>query len=67
MARSKSSNRWLQEHFRDDYVQRSKQEHYRSRAVYKLIELNEKDQLIKPGMRVLELGGGSGRLDSIHC
>lgn len=60
MARSKSSNRWLQEHFSDDYVQRSKQEHYRSRAVYKLIELNEKDQLIRPGMRVLELGAAPG-------
>ena len=60
MARSKSSNRWLQEHFSDDFVQRSKQEHYRSRAVYKLMELNEKDQLIKPGMRVLELGAAPG-------
>ena len=60
MARSKSSERWLKEHFKDDFVQRSKQDNYRSRAVYKLIELNEKDQLIKSGMRVLELGAAPG-------
>ena len=60
MARSKSSGRWLREHFSDDYVQRSKQDHYRSRAVYKLIELNEKDKLIRPGMRILELGAAPG-------
>lgn len=60
MARSKSSSRWLQEHFSDDFVQRSKSEHYRSRAVYKLIELDEKDQLLKPGMRILELGAAPG-------
>lgn len=60
MARSKSSERWLREHFKDDFVQRSKQDNYRSRAVYKLIELNEKDHLISPGMRVLELGAAPG-------
>ena len=60
MARSKSSSRWLQEHFSDDFVQRSKSEHYRSRAVYKLIELDEKDALIRPGMRILELGAAPG-------
>lgn len=60
MARSKSSERWLKEHFKDDYVQRSKQDNYRSRAVYKLIELNDKDHLIVPGMRVLELGAAPG-------
>ncbi len=60
MARSKSSANWLKEHFNDDFVKRSKKEHYRSRAVYKLIELNEKDKLLKPGMRVLELGAAPG-------
>ncbi len=60
MARSKSSGRWLKEHFKDDFVQRAKQENYRSRAVYKLIELNEKDKLINSGMRVLELGAAPG-------
>ncbi|MDO6460808.1 23S rRNA (uridine(2552)-2'-O)-methyltransferase RlmE [Granulosicoccaceae sp. 1_MG-2023] len=60
MARSKSSNRWLQEHFSDDFVQRSKSEHYRSRAVYKLIELDEKDNLLRPGLRILELGAAPG-------
>lgn len=60
MARSKSSERWLKEHFNDDFVQRAKQDNYRSRAVYKLIELNDKDHLIAPGMRVLELGAAPG-------
>lgn len=60
MSRSKSSNRWLREHFSDGFVQRSKQDHYRSRAVYKLMELNEKDHLLRPGMKVLELGAAPG-------
>ena len=42
MARSKSSQRWLREHFDDEYVQRARKEGYRSRAVYKLIEIQEK-------------------------
>jgi 23S rRNA (uridine2552-2'-O)-methyltransferase len=60
MARSKSSERWLKEHFNDDFVQRAKQDNYRSRAVYKLIELDEKDHLLSPGLRVLELGAAPG-------
>ncbi len=60
MARSKSSGRWLKEHFDDQYVQKSKSEGYRSRASYKLIELNEKDRLIKPGMTVVDLGAAPG-------
>ena len=57
---SKSSNRWLQEHASDPYVKQAALDGYRSRAVYKLIELDEKDKLIKPGSVVLELGAAPG-------
>ncbi len=60
MARSKSSTRWLQEHFDDEYVKLSQKEGYRSRAVYKLKELQEKDRLILHGMSVLDLGAAPG-------
>ncbi|MFK7863677.1 MAG: 23S rRNA (uridine(2552)-2'-O)-methyltransferase RlmE [Pseudohongiellaceae bacterium] len=60
MARSKSSKAWLQEHFDDNYVKRSQEDGYRSRASYKLIELNEKDHLIKNGMTVVDLGSAPG-------
>lgn len=60
MARSKSSHRWLQEHKNDHYVKRSQQEGYRSRASYKLLELNEKDRLFRPGMVVVDLGAAPG-------
>ncbi len=60
MARSKSSAGWLKEHFEDEYVARAQKEGYRSRAVYKLIELDERDQLFKPGQRVVELGSAPG-------
>ncbi len=60
MARSKSSRNWLDEHFKDEFVQRSKQQGYRSRASYKLIELQKKDKLIKPGMKVVDLGAAPG-------
>lgn len=60
MARSKSSARWLQEHFEDEYVKRSQEDGYRSRASYKLIEIQEKDKLIKPGMKVVDLGAAPG-------
>ena len=56
MARSKSSKRWLKEHFDDEFVRRSQVEGYRSRAVYKLKEIDEKDKLIKPGMTIIDLG-----------
>ncbi|GAA5317123.1 MAG: 23S rRNA (uridine(2552)-2'-O)-methyltransferase RlmE [Candidatus Pelagadaptatus aseana] len=59
-SRSKSSNRWLDEHFNDQYVQRSQQDGYRSRASYKLIELIEKDKLVRPGMTVVDLGAAPG-------
>ncbi len=60
MARSKSSNGWLQEHFKDQYVQRSQQDGYRSRASYKLLELNKKDRFLKPNMTVIDLGAAPG-------
>lgn len=60
VARAKSRSRWLQEHFKDPYVQRAQQEGYRSRAVYKLKEIQSRDQLIKPGMTVIELGAAPG-------
>lgn len=59
-SRSKSSHRWLQEHFDDSYVKRAQQEGYRSRASYKLLELQDKDHFIKPGMTVVDLGAAPG-------
>lgn len=60
MARSKSSARWLKEHFRDPYVRRAQAEGWRSRAVYKLDELLERDHLLRPGMVVVDLGAAPG-------
>lgn len=60
MSRSKSSTRWLKEHFDDEYVRRAQQEGYRSRAIYKLIEMQQKDHLLKPGMTVVDLGAAPG-------
>ena len=60
MARSRSSKQWLREHFDDDYVRRSQGEGYRSRASYKLLEMQDKDRLIRPGMTVVDLGAAPG-------
>jgi len=60
MARSKSSRRWLDRHFSDAYVKRAQQAGYRSRAAFKLIEIQEKDRILEPGMRVLDLGAAPG-------
>ena len=60
MARSKSSNRWMQEHFDDEYVRMAQAKGYRSRAVFKLSEIQEKDHLIKPGMNIIDLGAAPG-------
>lgn len=60
MARSKSSNNWLREHVTDIYVRRAQKEGYRARAAYKLLEIQEKDRLMKPGMQVLDLGAAPG-------
>jgi 23S rRNA (uridine2552-2'-O)-methyltransferase len=60
MARSKSSGRWLKEHFDDHYVQKAQAEGRRSRASFKLEEVQTKDQLIKPGDVVVDLGAAPG-------
>lgn len=60
MARSKSSDRWLKEHFDDAWVKKSRQDGYRSRASYKLIELDRKDRLFRPGQLVVDLGAAPG-------
>jgi len=60
MPRSKSSNEWLRRHVNDPYVKKAQLEGYRSRSAYKLIELNEKDRLIKPSMFLLDLGSAPG-------
>ena len=60
MSRSKSSSRWLREHFDDVYVKKAQAEGLRSRAVFKLEELIERDRLLKPGMRVGDLGAAPG-------
>lgn len=59
-TRSKSSQRWLKEHFSDPYVKKAQAEGMRSRAAYKLEELVERDQLLKPGMVVVDLGAAPG-------
>ena len=60
MPRSNSSKKWLQEHFNDVYVKKAQAEGYRSRAVYKLKEIDEKERLLKPGMTVVDLGAAPG-------
>lgn len=60
MARSKSSNRWLEEHVNDPFVKQAQLDGYRSRASYKLLEINDKDRLIQPGALVLDLGSAPG-------
>src|SRR5690348_17320935 len=58
--RSKSSSRWLQEHFKDTYVKKAHQTGARSRAFFKLKEINERDRILKPGMTVVDLGAAPG-------
>lgn len=60
MPRSKSSQRWLKEHFSDPFVKRAQAEGWRSRAVFKLEELLARDRLLKPGMTVVDLGAAPG-------
>lgn len=60
MRRTKSSKRWLEEHFDDVYVKKAQTEGYRSRAIYKLKEIDEKEHLLKPGMTVVDLGAAPG-------
>lgn len=58
--RSKSSARWLQEHFADPFVKKAQAEGWRSRAVFKLEEIDRREKLLKPGMAVLDLGAAPG-------
>ncbi len=60
MARSKSSASWLSRHLSDPFVKQAQKDGYRSRSAYKLIELNDKDRLIRPGMRIMDLGSAPG-------
>jgi len=60
MKLSSRSKAWMHEHLNDEYVKRAQKEGYRARAAYKLIEIDDKDKLIKPGMTVLDLGSAPG-------
>ena len=60
MARSKSSNQWMQEHFDDEYVKKAQAMGYRSRSTFKLLEIQQKDKIIKPGMNIIDLGAAPG-------
>ena len=60
MPRSKSSQAWLQRHFKDPFVKQANREGARSRAVYKLAEMNARDRLLRPGMVVVDLGAAPG-------
>ena len=60
MARNKTSKAWMHEHVNDLYVQQAKRMGYRSRAAFKLKELSQRDQLIRPGMTVVDLGAAPG-------
>jgi len=60
VASSKTSHNWLKEHFDDPYVKMAQKDGYRSRASYKLLEIQEKDRLIRPGMTVIDLGAAPG-------
>ncbi|MBO3704900.1 MAG: 23S rRNA methyltransferase [Candidatus Accumulibacter sp.] len=60
MKRSRSSNAWLREHVSDSYVQRARAEGYRSRAAYKLLQIDDRDHLLRPGDLVVDLGASPG-------
>lgn len=60
MSRTKSSHQWMQEHFQDEYVKKAQALGYRSRAVFKLIEIQEKDKIIRPGINIVDLGAAPG-------
>lgn len=60
VAQSKTSKGWLKEHFDDPFVKQAQRDGYRSRASYKLLEIQDKDRLLKAGMTVLDLGSAPG-------
>ena len=60
MKKHKTNKAWIHEHVTDPYVQRARAEGWRSRAAFKLIEIDEKDHLLRPGMTVVDLGAAPG-------
>ncbi len=60
MGRSRGSSRWMQRHVNDEYVRRAQREGYRSRASYKLLEIDRRDHLLRSGMTVVDLGAAPG-------
>lgn len=60
MKRTRTSKAWMQEHVNDEFVKRAAKEGYRARAAYKLMEIDDRDKLIKPGMTVVDLGATPG-------
>jgi 23S rRNA (uridine2552-2'-O)-methyltransferase len=60
MKPTRTSKAWMQEHLNDEFVKRAQKEGYRARAAYKLIEIDDKDHLIKPGMTIVDLGSTPG-------
>lgn len=67
MKRTKSSKAWMREHVNDFYVKRARREGYRSRAAFKLMEIDERDRLLKPGMTVVDLGAAPGGWSQVAC
>jgi len=65
MKKHQSKKQWLDEHVNDEYVKRAKKDGYRARAAYKLLELNERDQILSPGMTVVDLGAAPGSWSQI--
>lgn len=65
MSRTKSSRRWLDRQHSDPYVRQAQQDGFRSRAAYKLLEIQEKDRILGPGMRVVDLGAAPGSWSQI--
>ncbi|MFT7228370.1 MAG: 23S rRNA (uridine2552-2'-O)-methyltransferase [Methylophilaceae bacterium] len=60
MKLSNRSKAWMQEHLNDEYVKRAQKEGYRARAAYKLMEIDDKDKLIRPRMTIVDLGSSPG-------
>lgn len=67
MPQSKSSKQWLKEHCNDPFVKQAQQDGWRSRAAYKLLEIQHKDKLIHPGMLIADLGAAPGGWSQVVC
>ncbi len=66
-GRRQANQGWLAEHFDDEFVKRARKEGYRSRAAFKLMELDRRDHLFRPGMRVVDLGAAPGGWSQYAC